>query len=66
MTIPFPEHNPALASLGIGWWESLLLTGAMAFLVQLQPKVTNATAKAGLQAAITFIQSLMSGTAVLA
>lgn len=43
------------------WWESFILQGAIGFLTELDAKITNATEKAALAAALTFLQKLVSG-----
>jgi len=50
----------------LSWWEEFIVTAALSFLTVLTSKVTNPTELAGLQAAIAFLQKLLSGTVALA
>ena len=45
----------------ISWWEEFILGAALSFLTVLLPKITNPTELAALQAAIAFLQKLLSG-----
>jgi len=48
--------------LNLSWWEQLILGMVVSFLTALEPKLTNPTERAALQAALEFLQSLLSGT----
>jgi hypothetical protein len=47
--------------LQLSWWEQFIVTAAISLLTMLQSKLKNPTELAALQAAITFLQSLLSG-----
>lgn len=42
-------------------WEEFIIGAAVSFLTLLQSKTKNAEALAGIQAALTFLQSLLNG-----
>ena len=44
----------------LNWWEQFVVGAAVALLTELSSKITNATEKAALQAAITFLQNLLN------
>lgn len=46
--------------LQLNWWQQFIIGAAIALLNELETKITNPTEKAALQAAIGFLQSLMS------
>ena len=47
------------------WWEEFILGAAVSFLGVLQSRITNPTELAALEAAIAFLQKLLSGTVAL-
>lgn len=47
--------------LTLSFWEQLVIGMAISFLSAIAPMVTNATEQAALQAALTFLQKLVSG-----
>jgi hypothetical protein len=46
----------------LSWWEQFIIGAAVSLLTLLQTKITNPTELAAIQAAITFLQKLLSGT----
>jgi len=48
--------------LKLSWWEEFIIGAALSFLTVLQSKLTNPTELAALQAAIVFLQQLMTGS----
>jgi hypothetical protein len=47
--------------LKLNWWEQFVIGAAASLLAELASKLTNPTEIAALQAAIQFLQSLLSG-----
>lgn len=48
--------------LQLSWWEQFIISAALSFLTLIGSKITNPTELAALQAAIAFLQKLLSGT----
>jgi hypothetical protein len=48
--------------MNLSWWETFIVQAAVSLLTMLESKLTNPTEIAALQAAITFLQKLLSGT----
>lgn len=48
--------------LKLNWWEEFVIGAAASLLQTLEAKLTNPTEIAALQAAIQFLQSLLSGS----
>lgn len=46
-------------------WEALLITFGISYLTNLETKVKNPTALAGLKGAVTFLKELVAGTVSL-
>lgn len=49
----------------LSWWEEFIIGAAISFLMMLKTKITNPTELAALEAALTFLQKLMTGTVAL-
>jgi hypothetical protein len=47
--------------VSLSWWETFIVQAAVSLLTMLESKMTNPTEIAALQAAITFLQKLLSG-----
>jgi hypothetical protein len=45
--------------LVLSWYETILISMALSFLTALESRLTNPTEIAGLEAAVTFLQSLL-------
>ena len=45
----------------LSWWEEFIIGAGVSFLTVLKGKITNEVELAGLEAALTFLQKLMSG-----
>ena len=48
--------------LKISWWEQFIIGAAISLLTLLESKLTNPTEIAALQAAVAFLQRLLTGT----
>jgi hypothetical protein len=51
--------------LQLSWWEQFIVSAAVSLLGLLASKLKNATELAALQAAISFLNSLLAGTVEL-
>lgn len=49
-------------TITLSWWEEFIITSAMSLLSLLMTKISNPVELAGIQAAIAFLQKLLSGT----
>jgi len=45
----------------LSWWEEFIVGAGISLLTMLQTKIKNPVELAGLQAALTFLQSLLNG-----
>ena len=50
----------------LSWWEEFIIGAAISFLTVLRGKITNPAELAALEAALSFLNKLMSGTVKLA
>jgi hypothetical protein len=50
----------------LSWWEEFIIGAAISFLTVLSGKITNPTELAALQAALVFLNKLMTGNVSLA
>jgi hypothetical protein len=51
--------------LQLSWWEQFIITAAISLLTLLESKLSNATEVAALEAAVSFLQKLLTGTVAL-
>ena len=52
--------------INLSWWEEFIIGAAVSFLTVLSAKITNPTELAALQAALVFLNKLMTGNVSLA